>query len=40
MDRVIIRCLVFLREYGVIPRRLDRIIVIKIVDTSADIPFI
>lgn len=40
MDRVIIKCLVFLREYGVIPRRFDRIIVIKIVDTRADIPFI
>jgi hypothetical protein len=39
MDRVIIRCLVFLREYGVIPKRFDRIIVMKIVDTRADIPF-
>ena len=39
IDRVIIRCLVFLIEYGVIPSRLDRIIVIKIVDTRADIPF-
>jgi hypothetical protein len=39
MDKVIIRCLVFLREYGVIPRRFDRIITIKIVVTRADIPF-
>lgn len=39
IDKVIIRCLVFLREYGVIPRRFDRIITIKIVVTSADIPF-
>ena len=39
MHSVIIRCLVFLKEYGVIPRRFDRIIVMKIVDTSADIPF-
>ena len=35
-----IRCLVFLREYGVIPKRFDKIIVMKIVDTRADIPFI
>lgn len=39
IDRVIIKCLVFLREYGVIPRRFDKMIVIKIVDTRADIPF-
>lgn len=40
IDKVIIKCLVFLRVYGVIPRRLDRMIVIKIVETIADIPFI
>lgn len=40
MDRVMIKCLVFLREYGVIPKRFDKIIVMKIVDTRADIPFI
>ena len=39
MHSVIIRCLVFLKEYGVIPRRFDRMIVMKIVETSADIPF-
>lgn len=39
IDRVMIKCLVFLREYGVIPSRFDRIIVMKIVDTRADIPF-
>lgn len=39
IDRVMIKCLVFLSEYGVIPRRFERIIVIKIVDTRADIPF-
>lgn len=39
MDSVIIRCLVFLNEYGVIPRRLDKIMTTKIVVTTADIPF-
>lgn len=39
IDSVIIRCLVFLNEYGVIPNRFDRIMVTKIVDTRADIPF-
>lgn len=39
IDRVIIKCLVFLREYGVIPSRFDKIITTKIVDTRADIPF-
>lgn len=39
IDRVIIRCLVFLREYGVMPSKFDKIITTKIVDTTADIPF-
>lgn len=39
IDSVIIKCLVFLREYGVIPRRFDRIMMTKIVDTIIDIPF-
>lgn len=40
IDSVMIKCLVFLSEYGVIPNKFDKIMVTKIVDTRADIPFI